>query len=149
MADIATIYNNEALRGDLMLDGGLLAMDEGLESAVLISLFTDRRATDAELVHLGGTDARGWWADLTLPDDGDQVGSGLWTLHREKMTTEVMRRAEAYAKKSLAWLITDGVATDVQVTAEKVRRGLLGLTVVITLKDGTTWSNAYNTAAGE
>ena len=85
MADIATDYSNDALRGDLVLEDGQLTQDEGLDSAILHSLFTDRRATLADLKPLGRTDLRGWWGDLTLVNDGDRYGSLLWLLERAKL----------------------------------------------------------------
>lgn len=115
---------------DLVMENNDLAMDASLQSAVAISLFTDRRVTAEELPD-GETDKRGWWGDA-LPDiDGDQIGSRLWLLAREKQTEEVRRRAVEYAKESLEWMIVDGVAQSVEVIGEWVGSGFLGLAVTV------------------
>ncbi|RJX35672.1 MAG: hypothetical protein C4525_03185 [Desulfarculus sp.] len=140
--DLATEFNTDHLSGDLVLSGGALLQDEGLQTAVLHSLFTDRRAL-ADDVLPEGVNRRGWWADLTLPAEGDQYGSRLWLLFREKQTAAVLRRAEEYAEEALAWLITDGVASQVKVAAEVVRRGVLGLSVEIRLARGNVFVEQY------
>jgi len=108
-----------------------LATDEGLQTAVILSLFTDRRADDSDPLPIGQTDRRGWWGD-TLPDVAeDKLGSRLWLLEREKEQTSVLIRAEEYAREALQWLLDDRVAAQVDVTAEVPRSGVLGLAIAI------------------
>lgn len=101
---------------DLAIKDGDLEFDEGLETAVAISLFTDKRVTDEELPDLE-TDKRGWWGDMFPEVDQDQIGSRIWTLKRRKRTTEVLRLYEDYSKEALEWMIEDGVANSVTVSA--------------------------------
>lgn len=117
MSDIALILKDDINAGfDLDIINGDLASDEGLETAVAISLFTDRRVVDEQLPQ-GTTDKKGWWGDMFPEMDQDKIGSRLWLLAREKRTTEVLRKAEDYAKEALNWLIEDGVATSIIATA--------------------------------
>lgn len=102
--------------GDLSLVGDDLATDEGLNTAVILSLFCDARAAAGEVEP--GTDPRGWWGDTFAAVAGDATGSKLWLLGREKQLPAVLQRAKGYAEDALAWLITDGVAASVNVTAE-------------------------------
>jgi phage gp46-like protein len=104
--------------------GNDLASDAGLRTAVLISLLTDARAEADDDIPDGSDDRRGWWAD---PD----MGSRLWLLVRETQTARTLERAREYAQEALAWLVEDGIARAVTVTAEWVRTGMLGLRVVI------------------
>jgi len=127
--DLQTTYNAEALSGDLVFDGALLAEEQGLETAILHSLFSDKRAPAAVALPFGNTGRRGWWGDLTLPNEGDEYGSLLWVLRREKQTTETLLRAEDYCRQALAWLTQDGVATSLEVAAWWERPGLLGLRI--------------------
>lgn len=131
MADIRTIWTN--LGGDWRLAGPSLDDDAGLETAVVISLFTDRLA-DAGEADVAGTARRGWWGDAYADDAGDRIGSRLWLLAREKRTPAVLGRAELYAREALQWLVADGIARSVSVTAEAVGQAgeTLGLAISIT-----------------
>jgi len=114
MSDIALVATNGAF--DLELKNGDLSRDEGLETAVAISLFTDKRVNDEELPALEKS-KRGWWGDMFPEIDQDKIGSRLWTLERSKRTQETLRLAEDYAREALQWLIEDGVIESVAVVA--------------------------------
>jgi phage gp46-like protein len=101
---------------DLELENGDLKADNGLETAVSISLFSDRRVSVEELPDLEKS-RRGFWGDSYPSVDQDLTGSRLWTLARSKRTIETLRRAEDYAREALAWLIEDGVAETIEVVA--------------------------------
>ena len=114
--DIALRYDPESQVFDLALEDGELAADEGLQTAVILSLFTDRLADDDDRLPDGGNDRRGWWADAY---NERPHGSRLWLLSREKTEEAVLRRAKTYAEEALAWLIEDGIAAEVVVEAEQ------------------------------
>ncbi|WP_303905621.1 phage GP46 family protein [Thiohalomonas denitrificans] len=131
---------------DLALDGPDLATDDGLRSAVIVSLFTDARAEPDDDIPDGTDDRRGSWHDTYLPHDGDSEGSLLWLLSREKETADVLQRARTYAETALAWLIEDSVATAVQTEAEwrnDIGRGVLALYLTITLPGRTPFDDVF------
>ena len=140
MSDIATLWIDQG--GDWLVDGPSLATDDGLKTAVVLSLFTDRLAESGDVLPDAGASGsdgagrRGWWGDAYADQPGDLVGSRLWLLDREKVRTQVLRRAEEYTAEALQWLVADGVASAVNVTAELMAapapRGTLGLQVVVT-----------------
>jgi phage gp46-like protein len=140
MADLGLdfVSNGQAFFCDLAPGSkGGLALDGTLRSAVLVSLFTDRRANADDTLPDGGTDRRGFWGDIIAPDqlpEGSRrpLGSRLWLLAREKQTDETRHRAEAYAAEALQWLIDDGIAAAVTVRGEWVARGVLALAIAIT-----------------
>jgi len=132
MSDIKTRFLGFDQGADYALAGLGLEADEGLETAVILSLFTDRRAEPDDVIPDGTDDRRGWWADAWPTLSGDRIGSRLWLLHREKQLPGVLARAEEYAREALAWLIEDGVAERVEVVASIPRGGILGLAVSIT-----------------
>lgn len=131
MSDLALRWDGDTLTADLAVEGNDLATAEGLEGAVLLSLFLDRRAPPGAELPDAGSDRRGWWADAVPVSEGDLVGSRLWLLSREKQTEAVRTRAEEYTREALRWLIDDLVAERIDVTAEFPRRGMLRLTIVI------------------
>ena len=113
---IAITFDNQLGRGDWGRNAdGTLATGDALQSAIWISLFTDRRAHPDDVLTDGTDDRRGWWADafVTRP-----IGSRLWLLNRALREDKTLRRAEDYAREALAWLVADGVAARVEVTAE-------------------------------
>ena len=83
---------------------------------VVTSLLTDRRADDEDELPVEG-ERRGWWADTYGDDDG--FGSKLWLLNRATINQVTLTRAKGHAEEALAWMIEDGVASQVRVTAER------------------------------
>lgn len=134
MSDIALIWDGHGC--DLALDGNDLQLDDGLQTSILISLFSDRRARTDDLLPGTDGDRRGWWADAYPQIEGDLIGSRLWLLSREKELAEPLRLAKEYADEALSWLVIDGIASRVEVVASVPRRGVLGLAVAVKLLDG-------------
>ena len=128
-ADMEIVWN--LTHGTPQLVNGDFSTDAGLQTAVIISLFTDARADDDAELPAGETDPRGWWGDALSTVAGDITGSKLWLLHREKQEKRVLLRAEQYAREALQWLVDDKVASKVTVTASNPRQGWLYLEPVI------------------
>lgn len=142
MSDLALIWDGRSC--DLALDGNDLQLDDSLQTSILISLFSDRRARADDVLSGADGDRRGWWADAYPQIEGDQIGSRLWLLSREKELAEPLRRAKEYAEEALAWLVTDGIAARVQVITSVPRRGVLGLTVALKRLDGGLENYQFN-----
>lgn len=131
--DIATRFIDFTHGADYVAPGASagLAGDDGLETAVVLSLFTDRRAEPDDALPGRDDDRRGWWGDAFPDVPGDRIGSRLWLLGREKQTVATLVRAQHYAQEALAWLVADGIARSVDVIASIPRNGVLGLEVAI------------------
>lgn len=99
-----------------------LEEDDGLETAVILSLFTDRRAAEDDALPDGSDDRRGWWGDAYPDVDGDLIGSRLWLLFREKDMQSAVNRAREYTEEALEWLLEDGIARRVEVVAGWIDR---------------------------
>lgn len=126
LADLALEWDDRAAAADLVMIDGDLASDGGLRTAVLLSLFLDRRAEpDDRPPSDDPNDRRGWWADQFAEVDGDRIGSRLWLLDRAKRTAETARRAEEYVREALAWMIEDRVVARIDVTVETTDKNLL------------------------
>jgi phage gp46-like protein len=92
--------------------------DPGLETAILISLFSDRRASAEDVIpDLLEDNRRGWWADALL---NDKVGSKLWLLSREKTGQNLNAVIEEYVNDALKWMVTDGIAKKTTCTVTRV-----------------------------
>ena len=131
MTDLTLTLDTGGLGVDFSIVANDLATDEGLRSAVVVSLFSDALARPDDAIPDGTENRRGWWGDIFPPVAGDRTGSRLWLLSREKELPVVLDRAREYATEALNWLLEDGVADAVEVSAEIVRPGMLGLTIVI------------------
>lgn len=101
MSDIALLWDETALAADLGIEDNDLALDGGLRTAVLISLFTDL----------------GWWADEFSTLLNDRIGSRLHELARAKPIQSTLDDAEQFAREALQWLIDTKVADSVTATA--------------------------------
>lgn len=138
---------------DCGMEAGDLVAEDSLRTAVILSLFLDRRANDDDILPNDSDDKRGWWADTVAPmtdygigggsASGDHIGSRLWLLSREKQLAGVLERARHYAEEALTWLVEDGVATAVQVTATNPRQGWLVLEVTVTLSDTSEYRETF------
>ena len=123
----------------------LLASATSLEVACGLSLFTDRRATVAEIKEFqtGITERqsrRGFWANTFR---SFSQGSGLWLLSRSKRQEITRSRAETYAIESLQWLKDDGIAQDVEVEAALSGRSGLDLQVRVLKPSGEELNYKY------
>lgn len=133
--DVALLFSPGTIEADIALDGVDLLTDHDLESAIIISLFTNRRASNDDVVENG--DRQGWWGDTYAEIQGDQIGSRLYLLFREKQTQQVLNRAFQYVTEAVQWLITDKVAESITVNVEIVRMGVLGIGLVVVKPQGT------------
>jgi len=137
MTDIRTVFIGMDEGADLALDAFDLAVDDSLDTAVILSLFTDARALDDDVLPIGQTDRRGWWADAYPAEEGDRFGSRLWLLRAAKQLQQSLNLARGYAEEALAWLVTDGAASKVEVETFIVRDEVMGMIVRITRPDGS------------
>ncbi len=128
---------------DIAINGSI-ANDGDLRTAVIISLLTNRRADIDDILpedtgdknSIIPEDRQGWVGDALPEVAGDLIGSRLWLLSRGKQTEETRQKAIEYAKEALQWLIDDGHALDMRVTAEWVQSELLHLLVQLETSSG-------------
>lgn len=109
-------------------------IEAGLIRAVMISLFTWRRAATDDPVD--DEELYGWWGDSYPAIADDRIGSRLWLLRRVKLTQSTQRDAEFYANEALRWLLDDGHVIGIEITSEKVDISRLNLIVILTIVGG-------------
>lgn len=125
---------------DLLIVNGDLAVDDGLSSAVLLSIFTDRRASPDDLVP-PEDDPRGW----PLEAAGDRWGSRLWLLERAKSTRENIALARASVLEALAWIVEEGIAEKVDARVELGGPDRLYIEVDIVRGNARRWPQLWDT----
>jgi len=146
MSDIKLTYDDSLMECDFSITDDDLTLEDGLETAVFLSLFLDRRAEDDDELD-NPNDKRGWWGDQVTSIPGDRIGSRLWLLERAKTDTDTLRAAEEYALEALEWMKEDGIARDI--TAEAFRTsvkntGVLGLKIEIIKYDNSSETFIYD-----
>ena len=116
----------------IQVDGVDLLRDPGFETAVLISLFTDARASDTDTLPGTNVSRRGYFGSELM---GFNIGSKLWLLERSNLDDNTFRLAEQYIKDALDWMRTDGIAASIEAVASKGGPRQLNFAVKIKRKD--------------
>jgi len=113
---------------------GALKEDESLETPVLLSIFTDVEASEAEIKIAGLDRQQGWWADADSMRDPQnrRWGSKLWLLSRGKTVLETLRRVEQYVKDSLLWMVDARMVATITVTASRPSPGIVAIDLTLT-----------------
>ncbi|MEM9378406.1 MAG: phage GP46 family protein [Planctomycetota bacterium] len=122
---------------DLRIQDGDLALDLGLASAVLVSVFTDGRV-DADASPDGTV--RGWWGE----DEADPWGSTLWALVREKQTAATATRIREAVEASLVWLREEGIAESVTVGVSFAQPDRVLLEVTVARGSSRRWAHLWD-----
>lgn len=133
MADITAVWDPLNARGDWSMSGPDLLAGSDLATAVLVSLFTDRRADADDVIPDGSGNPRGWWGDAYR---ASPLGSKMWLLARAKQTEDTRLSAQDYCQDALQWLIDGGIASGVSVTTSWQAPGFLAAQIVITQPTG-------------
>lgn len=100
-----------------------LQLEDTLQTAVILSLFTDARAGRDDTLPLNQTNRRGWVGDEFMgQDDADAWGSLLWLIYigkGEQGLSEggVLDTAQLYVGECLAWMVRAGIASKVEAIA--------------------------------
>ena len=117
------------------------------ETPVALSLFTDRRASAAELALFGLPPSanRGWPGDSFPETAGDAWGSLLWLLDRALRNDETLAHGKQFAEQALAWMVADGAAQRVTATATWIgSSSYMQLAIEIVKADSTRWNSYWN-----
>ena len=136
--DITLVWDTVSGTADIAMSGVGLQVGNDLQTAVIISLFTDAQADPGDIVY--DTDPRGWWADTyaayedpaltSLPDD--RIGSKIWQAFARPRNQDTLNWLQDQATQALAWMLTDGVASSVSVQPLFTSSGGIGAVVTIT-----------------
>ena len=127
MGDVA--LNSTYDGGDILVTSGEVVIDNGLHTAIVISLLTDVNA-----------DGNGFWGDV-LNETG---GSQIHTLR--KNSVENRNLLVRYVQNALQWLVTEDVASSVDVSVSSYTAQNVSILIHITEPDidflySVNWDN--------
>lgn len=141
MSDIKTVWRTDS--GVWVSETGDLASGDDLDTALLISLFTDQQARADD--DYEGDDRRGWWGDM---GEDYRIGSRLWLIYRQRLSRDTAEKAKGYVLEALQWMTDDLIAASVDVTYRIIHPTSLYLHIVITRPDGSRRSFEFDWAWG-
>lgn len=121
IGDIRLTYDVYEQYVDFILADRDVERDAGLETAMMITLLTDKQADiEDELPDESGY--RGGWFGDAIPVVADyKIGTKLWLLQRAKTISEIPARAKEYLKDGFQWMVDDGIVQAVNIIVERRR----------------------------
>lgn len=125
MPDLALEWLSREQRADLARGYDDLVNETGMTTAVLLSLFLDRRAEPDDELPAGDGDRRGWLFDQFAEEEGDLIGSRAWLLDRSASRRDNVKKLEEYHREALAWMIEDGVVSRIDLEYVMAKKELL------------------------
>ena len=114
----------QSIAGDLydidIDENGDIKSQDFFDSAILVSIFGERRANEAEVLqsHM----RRGWIGNEGTPDF--EIGSKIWIYEQARLTRSVLNGITTSARQSLQWLIDDGYASSIGVESVLTATGV-------------------------
>lgn len=93
-----------------------LYRDPTFETAVLISLFSNARAEEHDIVYSTYPNKHGYFGSVLI---GFNFGSKLWLLERSKIDSTTLALYEKYCIEALQWMIDDKLVDEIIVVVER------------------------------
>jgi len=112
---------------DIVMTDRDVDRDAGFETAVLITIGTDRRADEEDNLPDGGGYRGGYWGDSVPDVPNDLIGCKLWLLKRSKGTERVIAEAAEYLREGFQWMFDDEVVSNIDISVERVDGELLNM----------------------
>jgi len=128
--DIKLVKNEDGIYDiPLNASGDDIDTVDGLETCIIVSLFTDARAGSGNVPNV--LRRRGWCGNILTISENYELGSLLWLLEQARLNQLTLNMAEDKSRKALEHLITDGIADTITTSAEKVDEKSAKLTIIL------------------
>jgi len=120
MADILLNKNNGYY--DFSITNGDFTLTYGFETALLMSIYCEKRATQSEVPR--AELRRGWWGNRVNDYDNYEQGSKLWLLDQSRNNLNLLNLVNTYSNDGLKWLIDDSHATKIETNSNFSTEGV-------------------------
>jgi phage gp46-like protein len=106
-------------------ENGDINTEEFFDTAIMYSLFGERRALENEIVD--PIRRRGWIGNLETYENG----SKLWLLQQARITIDTINKIRYEAQSALKWLVSDGYAVSIDEPVVTINNNKLILEITI------------------
>ena len=106
-----------------------LATVDGVETAIGVSIYTDARAPSG--IVKDAFRRRGWSGNALTSQENYELGSILWTLDQARLKQNTLNTGEDIVRRSLQYMIDDGIADTIDVIMEQTGTRQGTITVVL------------------
>jgi phage gp46-like protein len=137
-ADI--LLNNNAQYWDISFTDGDFTLTYGFETALLMSLFCEKRASKSEVPNLALR--RGWWGNTVGDWDNYEIGSKLWLLDQARSNPASLNLAKTYSADGLSWLLTDSYCTKIDIDTSYTINNM-NIDITLYRSNDQTINNSY------
>lgn len=121
-------------------NGTDIAVVDGLETAMLVSLFTNARMDES--VRSNPLQRGGWVGNIQNAKRKRQLGGHCWTLEDERITTYYLAQAKEKSRRAHDWMLTDGMARHI-VTSASAKGQSVSIDIKYTGRDGKQYDSIY------
>jgi phage gp46-like protein len=138
MAD--ALLNNDKGYYDFSLENGDFKLTNGLETALFMSIFCEKRAAPSEMP--APETRRGWWGNTVLGYGNYEIGSKLWLLEQARKDNIVLGLSKTYVADGLQWLLEDNYAKNITINTSFIVDGI-EIQIDIAISQNKTISNSF------
>jgi len=108
--DVLLYQSND--NGEIVAEGGVIQMSNGLETSAYLSLFGGQEQDDGR-----ENNPHNWWGNLGETPDRQYRSETQYLLRSIPSVPANLRRIEDAARKDLGWMLSTGVASELAVEA--------------------------------
>lgn len=140
--DIQLVLNKEDGYYDIDFNAeGDFLLTDGLETAILMTILSVRRADSSEIV--SPINRRGDWSNELNEVSEYEVGSKFWLLEQARVLQETLNIGIDALENGFAWMIDDNVIKEINVDGEIIDNSI-HYTIELTKQNNKTETYIYN-----
>lgn len=125
MTDVLLFQTSD--NGEIEIEGGLVTLTPGLDTAAYLSLFGGNWKDDGSQ-----NNRQTWWGNLGEPDPVQRYRSETqYLLGTIPATSRNLRRIEDAAARDLQWLLDESIASSLTVSASLIGLNRVKIEVII------------------
>ena len=113
ITDLRMTLTNEGYY-DFSISDGDLETVSGFESAILMSLLAERRASSSEISQ--PQKRRGWIGNEMNDFVNFEIGAKIWLLSQARLTQDTMNKSVDFTRDGLQWFIDDNYSERIDVS---------------------------------